>query len=142
MVCERLGGAVEYDGYEYFDLTGEIGRLMESRGSRVLPFGALRRGSSRHRAILYKALADRVGISVGLETSRCLRGAHANHSWNMFIDQGTVAVIDVLHAPGSLYTEGSDEAMRYKRVEQYAFASLTSTHRAYTKPSNRAVTVK
>mmetsp|Transcript_42340 Transcript_42340/g.74499 ORF Transcript_42340/g.74499 Transcript_42340/m.74499 type:complete len:116 (-) Transcript_42340:303-650(-) len=115
---------------------------MAAHGSRVLPIGALRRGTARHRALLYKALADRVGLSVGLHVGKCLRGAHAHHSWNSFIDEGKLTIVDVLHSPGEMYEDGSERSLQYKRIDQYAFSSLVSTNLAYNKPSTMAVTVK
>lgn len=36
-------------------------------------------------------------------------------------------VVDLLHAPGALYVAQSDEARRYKRIDEFAFSSLAST---------------
>lgn len=141
LVCERLGGCIHYDRYQLVDFSGEISRLMTARASKVLPIGDLRRGVARHRALLYKALADRVGLAVGLHMGKCLRGAHAHHSWNSMVSEGKVLVVDVLHSPGMLYEDGTDAALKYKREHQYAFSSLTSTNHAFNQPNNVALTV-
>lgn len=141
-VAERLGGAIDYDAYELYDVSNELSQLMAARRSRVLPIGDLCSGAARHRALLFKALADRIGLPVGFQFGRCLRGAHAHHAWNVFIRGDVVVIVDVLHAPGQLYDEGSREALWYKREEHFAFASLASTHHAFNEPNHMAVTVK
>ena len=76
--------------------------------------------------MLFKTLADATGlIRCSLETGKCIRGAHAHHAWNLMIVDEQEVVVDVLHAPGEFYPEGSDAARRYKRVDEHAFSSLT-----------------
>ena len=78
---------------------------------------------------MFKVLADRAGLNASLETGTCIRGAHAHHAWNTMILDGKVVVIDLLHAPGECYEEGSDAARRYQRIGEFAFSSL-ATHTA------------
>lgn len=142
MVADRLGGAIEYNSYELFDISGEIGHLMAAQGSRVLPIGALQRGAARHRSLLFKALADRIALPVGLHMGKCVHGAHAHHAWNTLNYKGKTVIVDLLHSPGELYEDESREALQYKRIEQYAFSSLASTQRAFNRPNNVVVAVK
>ena len=44
----------------------------------------------------------------------------------MIVD-GAVVVVDLIHQPGALYPNSSDEARQYKRIDEYAFSSLPST---------------
>ena len=50
---------------------------------------------------------------------------------NVMVLGGTEIVIDLMHAPGEFYAEGSDAARRYKRVDEHAFASLTADGNVY-----------
>ena len=127
LVCERMGGAIPYESYEAYDPSDEIGRLRsESSGSRVLRLGALAAGGARHRSLLFKVLADRVGLPAALHTGNCLRGAHAHHAWATILVDGVISVVDLLHAPGSMYADSSDAARRYRRHDEFAFSSLAS----------------
>ena len=132
LVAGRLGGPVSYDRYEQFDTTAELGRLKEALGTPLLPIGKLGVGAARHRAILFKALADRAGLVSALQMGRALRGAHAHHAWNVVVVDGGLAVVDLLHEVGSFYPEGSDGARRYMRVDEFAFSSLGSLNHALT----------
>ena len=127
LVCERMGGPVPYDAYEAYDPAAEVGALRAAAdGSRVIRLGELRAGAARHRALLFKVLADRVSLPAALHTGKCLNGAHAHHSWATMLLDGKVQVVDLLHAPGSLYADGTDSARRYMRVDEFAFSSLAS----------------
>lgn len=128
LVCDRLGGAIPHEAYQHFEGPAqEVDALRAHSLSRVLPLGSISLGAARHRALLFKTLADRTGmIQVGLQMGACRRGAHAYHAWNTMIVDGMEVVVDVLHAPGEFYPEGSDAARRYKRIDEHAFSSLTS----------------
>ena len=128
LVSERLGGAIPYEQYEHYDEpASNVANLRASSGSRVVPLGLLTAGAARHRALLFKVLCDRCGIPVSYDSGRCTRGAHAYHSWNTMIVDGAVVVVDLIHQPGALYPNSSDEARQYKRIDEYAFSSLPST---------------
>lgn len=72
-------------------------------------------------------LCDRLGLLASYVAGTCVRGAHAHHAWNTMILDRDVVVVDVVHSPGALYSDGTDEARRYKRIDEFAFASLAST---------------
>jgi len=128
LVCERLGGVVDYYAYEqYVEPAERVGMLRASSGSRVVPLGKLTAGSSRHRALLFKVLCDRVGVMCSYKVGKPMRGAHAHHAWNTVIVDGEEVVVDLIHMPGTFYPDYSDEARRYMRIDEFAFASLQST---------------
>ena len=77
--------------------------------------------------MLFKALADRCGLAAGLTRGRCVSGAHAHHAWAIVALGDELAVVDLLHSPGELLPLGSDAALRYLRVREYAFSSLASS---------------
>ena len=129
LVAGRLGGAVPYDDYEHFDAAVEVRLAKKTAKSDVVPLGALKKGGARHRATLFKALADRLGVPCTLKMGACVRGAHAHHAWNLVVvpkaaDAHAWVVVDLLHDVGALLPDGSNEARRYKRVDEFAFASL------------------
>ena len=73
----------------------------------------------------------------------CVRGAHAHHAWNAVVvpkaaDSHAWVIVDLMHDVGVLLAEGSDEARRYQRVDEFAFASLGSTRHAFTVPPTPA----
>ena len=126
-VADRMGGAVDYEAYElYVAPAAAVEELRAASGTRVVPLGALAVGSARHRAIMFKVLADRAGLKASLEMGKCIHGAHAHHAWNSMILDGKVVVVDLLHAPGECYEEGSDAARRYQRIGEFAFSSLAT----------------
>ena len=144
LVAGRLGGAVPYDDYEHFDAAVEVRLAKKTAKSDVVPLGALKKGGARHRATLFKALADRLGVPCTLKMGACVRGAHAHHAWNLVVvpkaaDAHAWVVVDLLHDVGALLPDGSNEARRYKRVDEFAFASLGSTRAAYTVPPTPAL---
>lgn len=126
-VCDHMGGVIEYDAYELYEAPANaVTELRSALGTRVVSLGELPIGAARHRALLFKALADRTGLATSLNVGACIRGAHAHHAWNTMIVDGQVVVVDLMHAPGEFYAELTDMARRYMRVGEYAFSSLTT----------------
>ena len=103
-VAQRLGGAMESDeccagawAETSYDLRSALNTL-------VFPAGALRFGTRRHRAVLFKYVADRCGGSL---PSRLVRGRYycgsENAAANVVVVGGAERFVDVLRAPGTLY---------------------------------------
>ena len=82
--------------------------------------GELRVGVCRHRALLYKYCADRVGgLSCRLVRGDYHQGDHGGgHAWNVVMLNGQPWLCDVMHKPGELYEEESTKATAYKRLAQ------------------------
>ena len=102
-VAQRLGGAVESDeacagawAETSYDLRSALNTL-------VFPAGSLNVGLRRHRALLFKYVADRC---FGLP-SRLIRGRYycgsENAAANVVVVNGLELFVDVLRAPGTLY---------------------------------------
>lgn len=90
--------------------TREIDALRRQHGN-VIPLGALSHGVCRHRATLFKYLADRLHIP-----SRLVRGdAFGRHVWNVVRIGGVHHVTDVMHDPFHLYREGDPRLAHYCR---------------------------
>lgn len=80
-------------------------------GNAVL-LGSLNYGFCRHRAILFKYLADRLGIP-----SRLVRGKQSDwHVWNIVNIDGKNYVVDVMQQPWKLLEEDSRDVEHYRRV--------------------------
>ncbi|EKD47821.1 MAG: hypothetical protein ACD_65C00273G0003 [uncultured bacterium] len=118
-VSNALGGSqMVADGY------GDIVQLTEANIQRckisranvddVVLLGYLNHGVCRHRAILFKYLADRLGIQ-----SRLVRGKQARdqwHCWNVVELDGKNYIVDVMQQPWKLIEEGSPEVDIYRRA--------------------------
>jgi len=77
-----------------------------------LKVGQLNFGACRHRAIVFKYLADRLGIR-----SRLIRGRYGpdGHAWNIVDIGGKYYVVDVSRSPGELKEVDSIEVDFYRR---------------------------
>mmetsp|Transcript_33569 Transcript_33569/g.53821 ORF Transcript_33569/g.53821 Transcript_33569/m.53821 type:complete len:832 (-) Transcript_33569:488-2983(-) len=116
LVSMRLGGNELHDLVAASEV--DVARI----GKLVMPLGELREGVCRHRALLYKYCADRVGLSC-----RLVRGDYdgGGHAWNEVTlarnheGGGIVWLCDVMLDPGALFKEGSAEAAtHYKRLSE------------------------
>ena len=81
LVSDAMGGKLPYDAYEHLDLRRDLLAAKAEANSDVLLIGALPSGGARPRALLFKALADRVGLPCELRASDYTKGAHAGHAW-------------------------------------------------------------
>jgi hypothetical protein len=91
----------------------DIERYLNTNPSenKSVPIGSLNHGVCRHRAILFKRLADECGIPCRLVRGRT-RGGHV---WNIVKIDGKMYLVDVMQVPGQLYTEESPRAEKYRR---------------------------
>lgn len=116
-ISNRLGGKHlnDYPGSHISDLTeNDIETVLKKTDGVHLPIGALNHGVCRHRALLFKYLADRNGIP-----SRLVRGDYGSsasaHVWNVVKLGEKYFIVDVMHDPTQLYEENSDKAKKYTR---------------------------
>ncbi|KAI3910430.1 hypothetical protein MKX01_034824 [Papaver californicum] len=77
-------------------------RLRANIGSMVLPLGSLTIGLARHRALLFKVLADSVAIPCWLVKGRQHTGSHDVAMNIIRLDDGREYIIDLMAAPGTL----------------------------------------
>lgn len=94
----------------------EINLTMKRRRSQKIRLGEISNGVCRHRAILFKLLADENGIR-----SRLVRGSFYKkgygHAWNVvMLDDGNFYVVDVMQDPATLYSQDSPAANIYMRT--------------------------
>jgi hypothetical protein len=133
LVAERLGGHGEIHGARVASgSSADVRRVREANGgSDIIPLGSVRLGVCRHRAALFKYLADAFATSftdalpeaLRLRT-RLVRGRFdgnnrsVGHAWNLVWSPKHASwfVIDVMHDPNAAFEENSDAAQKYNTV--------------------------
>uniref|UniRef100_G3ND43 Armadillo repeat containing 3 n=1 Tax=Gasterosteus aculeatus aculeatus TaxID=481459 RepID=G3ND43_GASAC len=108
LVSEAMGGAVEMEKLHEVPWLLHLSELKFLLQSNVVPIGLINRGIYCHRALLFKCLADRIGMSCTL-----VRGEY-NRAWNeVLLFNGNPSrnqhsskpcryIVDLMHQPGSL----------------------------------------
>ncbi|XP_028933507.1 armadillo repeat-containing protein 3 isoform X1 [Ornithorhynchus anatinus] len=120
-VAEKMGGPIEKDGLHKFSWELHISEIEFALKSNVIPIGKIKKGIFYHRALLFKVLADKIGIGSSL-----VRGEY-NRAWNEiklvndstkgitgFLPPPQVYIVDLMFHPGNLMKERSAEAERYQ----------------------------
>uniref|UniRef100_A0A672GU89 EDR1/CTR1/ARMC3-like peptidase-like domain-containing protein n=1 Tax=Salarias fasciatus TaxID=181472 RepID=A0A672GU89_SALFA len=122
LVSEAMGGAVEMEKLHEFPWMLHLSELKFQLQSNVVPIGLISRGIYCHRALLFKCLADCIGLSCTL-----VRGEH-NRAWNEILlfnqspfsqhqfSQPRRFIVDLLHQPGSLLAVDSPAALQYQTI--------------------------
>ncbi|KAM9022717.1 armadillo repeat-containing protein 3 [Ara ararauna] len=122
-VADKMGGPIERDKLHDFSWELHISEIEFELKCNVVPIGKVKKGTFYHRALLFKAIADRIGIGCSL-----VRGKY-NRAWNevKLVDdppQGITGlllppreyIVDLMFEPGRLIKEGSVEADQYKHI--------------------------
>lgn len=120
-VCDKMGGPVPKDEIATFSFELPISQLKYDLNSNVIPIGKINAGIYYHRALLFKALSDRVGISCSL-----VRGDYGR-GWNEVRLRDSVEanepkmhpktyLVDLMHNPGDCLLAGMPEAVVYQRI--------------------------
>uniref|UniRef100_A0A674BDU6 Armadillo repeat containing 3 n=1 Tax=Salmo trutta TaxID=8032 RepID=A0A674BDU6_SALTR len=122
LVSEVMGGAVEVDRQHDFLWELHLSELRYELQSNIIPIGQIRKGTYYHRALLYKVLADRIGVSCSL-----VRGEY-NRVWNeVLLSAGTphypgcqpqprAHLVDLIHQPGRLLRANTPQAIQYQTI--------------------------
>uniref|UniRef100_A0A3Q3W2W6 EDR1/CTR1/ARMC3-like peptidase-like domain-containing protein n=1 Tax=Mola mola TaxID=94237 RepID=A0A3Q3W2W6_MOLML len=122
LVSDTMGGAVERDKLHEFPWVLHFSELKFRLQSNVVPIGLIRRGIYCHRALLFKCLADCIGLSCTL-----VRGEY-NRAWNevrLFTgnpsgkelsSQPSRYIVDLMHQPGCLLAVNTLAAVRYTTI--------------------------
>ncbi|XP_044476993.1 probable serine/threonine-protein kinase SIS8 isoform X2 [Mangifera indica] len=102
LVAEHMGGPVEDPenmsrGFQSFSYS-----LKATLGSMVLPLGSLKIGLARHRALLFKVIADSVGIPCRLVKGLQYTGSDDVAMNFVRIDDGREYIVDLMADPGTL----------------------------------------
>ncbi|XP_022622004.1 armadillo repeat-containing protein 3 [Seriola dumerili] len=122
LVSEAMGGAVEKEKLHKFSWVLHLSELKFQLQSNVIPMGLIRRGIYSHRALLFKCLADCVGMS-----STLVRGEY-DRAWNeVLVFSGNPSgngrylqparfIVDLMHQPGSLLATNTPAAVKYQTI--------------------------
>ncbi|KAI3858314.1 hypothetical protein MKX03_013845, partial [Papaver bracteatum] len=119
LVADYMGGPVGDPDNMLKAWKNLSNRLRANIGSMVLPLGSLTIGLARHRALLFKVLADSVGIPCSLVKGRQYTGSHDVAMNIIRLDDGREYIIDLMAAPGTLIP--SDAASPQIECEQPPF---------------------
>ncbi|KAL4333378.1 hypothetical protein GQ457_07G045100 [Hibiscus cannabinus] len=102
MVVNRMGGPVA-DAEEMLRMwTSRSYELRRSLNTIILPLGRLDIGLSRHRALLFKVLADRINLPCMLVKGSYYTGTDDGAVNLVRINNGSEYIIDLMGAPGAL----------------------------------------
>ncbi|XP_062841883.1 armadillo repeat-containing protein 3 isoform X2 [Trichomycterus rosablanca] len=122
LVSDAMGGPVDAEKQHEFPWELHLSELKFELRSNIVPVGRIRKGTYYHRALLFKVLADRLGVSCSL-----VRGEY-NRAWNevlltftsknenRFHLQPQSYVIDLIHRPGNLMKSGTPAATQYQTI--------------------------
>nr|XP_009936229.1 PREDICTED: armadillo repeat-containing protein 3 [Opisthocomus hoazin] len=122
-VADKMGGPIGRDKLHDFSWELHISEIEFELKCNVVPIGKVKKGTFCHRALLFKVIADRIGIGCSL-----VRGEY-NRAWNevKLVDdspQGIAGlllppqefIVDLMFEPGLLIKQGSAKADQYKHV--------------------------
>ncbi|XP_064636368.1 armadillo repeat-containing protein 3-like isoform X2 [Lineus longissimus] len=121
-VADKMGGSIQRGQVSNFSFELPISQIKFNLKSNVVPLGMITTGIHYHRALLFKALADRLAVPCSL-----VRGEY-NRAWNEVLlaeDSDSSSnpkfppknyIVDLIHEPGSLLKTDSIEASNYKKL--------------------------
>ncbi|XP_070784492.1 armadillo repeat-containing protein 3 [Enoplosus armatus] len=122
LVSGAMGGAVEMEKLHEFPWVLHLSELKFQLQSNVVPIGLISRGIYCHRALLFKCLADCIGMSCTLERGEYNRAwnevllFNGNPSSNVRSSQPCRYIVDLMHQPGSLFTTNTPAAVQYQTI--------------------------
>ncbi|XP_069846606.1 armadillo repeat-containing protein 3 isoform X1 [Dipodomys merriami] len=122
-VAEKMGGRIPKERLHDFSWELHISELKFQLKSNVLPIGYIKKGNFCHRALLFKALADKIGVGCSL-----VRGEYGR-AWNEvkllnesrkgvtgILPSPDLYIVDLMFHPGSLMKQQSREADIYQFI--------------------------
>ncbi|XP_059725760.1 armadillo repeat-containing protein 3 [Haemorhous mexicanus] len=119
-VAEKMGGTIEKEELHNFCWELDMSEIEFDLKSNIVPIGTIKRGTFYHRALLFKVIADRIGIGCSL-----VRGKY-NRCWNEvklveyspkgFLLPPQDYVVDLMFEPGCLLKQGTTKADQYKLI--------------------------
>ncbi|XP_053820896.1 armadillo repeat-containing protein 3 isoform X2 [Vidua chalybeata] len=119
-VADKMGGTVEREQLHNFCWELNMSEIEFEQKSNIVPIAKIKRGTFYHRALLFKVIADRIGIGCSL-----VRGKY-NRAWNevKLVERSRKGlllppqeyIVDLMFEPGCLLKQGSAKADQYKRI--------------------------
>ncbi|RAL42562.1 hypothetical protein DM860_011180 [Cuscuta australis] len=102
LVSDHMGGPVMDPDNMLIAWTNLCYKLKQTLGSMVLPLGSLTIGLARHRALLFKVLADSIGVPCRLVKGQQYTGSDDVAMNFVKMDDGRECIVDLMAAPGAL----------------------------------------
>uniref|UniRef100_A0AAR2KFX2 Armadillo repeat containing 3 n=1 Tax=Pygocentrus nattereri TaxID=42514 RepID=A0AAR2KFX2_PYGNA len=120
LVCDAMGGPVDIEKQHDFPWQLHLSELKFELRSNIIPIGKIKKGTYYHRALLFKALADRIGVSCSLVRGEYCRAWNevllSSSPKNGFYIQPQRYIIDLMHQPGNLLKCGTPAATQYQTI--------------------------
>ena len=117
LIADRMGGTMMLDNVA--DATESLNTLRQTKmKNRTVLIGDVTCGLSRHRALLFKFLADRCNIPTALCRGTHLVSLEDLHNFNTVEIDGVNYVPNLMRDIGAFYPATSDMARSYLRVQQ------------------------
>ncbi|WOL09063.1 serine/threonine-protein kinase EDR1 isoform X1 [Canna indica] len=102
LVVSSMGGPVDDANIMQRSWTLKSCELRNSLNTIVLPLGSLEIGLSRHRALLFKVLADRINLPCKLVKGSYYTGTDEGAVNFIKVDYDSEYIVDLMGAPGAL----------------------------------------
>ncbi|XP_074582288.1 putative serine/threonine-protein kinase SIS8 [Curcuma longa] len=102
LVADYMGGKVSDPESMLNSYQNLRNNLMANIGSIVLPLGHLTVGLARHRALMFKVLADSLGISCRLVKGKQYTGSDDSALATVKLNDGRDYIVDLMSEPGTL----------------------------------------
>lgn len=121
-VADKMGGTIDRGQLSNFSWELPLSQLKFDLQSNVIPIGKVKQGIHYHRALLFKALGDRLAVHASL-----VRGEY-NRAWNvvMLSEESQTPgaprfppkayLVDLIHQPGRLLDLDSPDAVGYQKL--------------------------
>ncbi|KAL3361123.1 hypothetical protein AABB24_014165 [Solanum stoloniferum] len=127
LVVNKMGGPVNDAEEMSKRWTARSYELRISLNSIILPLGCLDIGHSRHRALLFKVLADRINLPCKLVKGSYYTGTDDGAVNLIKFDNGSEYIIDLMGAPGALIpTEAPSGQLQSYAVDVHSVTPLPS----------------
>ncbi|KAL3586830.1 hypothetical protein D5086_013697 [Populus alba] len=128
VVVDRMGGPVSDADEMSSRWKRRSKELQNALNSIILPLGCLDVGLSRHRALLFKVIADRINLPCMLVKGSYYTGTDDGAVNLIKIDDGSEYIIDLMGAPGTLIPpEVPSSHLPTAGFDISGFSSLTET---------------
>ncbi|CAM6044342.1 unnamed protein product [Sphagnum compactum] len=133
MVADFMGGAAASDNELLEAWHANTTKMTQRIGSIVLPIGVLRPGLGRHRALLFKVMADSVGLPCRLVRGRSFSGKEEGALVVVKVGDDREWMVDLLANPGKIMAPDARLAspptviaspLQFERPSSFATSSI------------------
>jgi serine/threonine-protein kinase CTR1 len=133
MVADFMGGAAASDDELLEAWHANTTKMTQRIGSIVLPIGVLRPGLGRHRALLFKVMADSVGLPCRLVRGRSFSGKEEGALVVVKVGDDREWMVDLLESPGKIMAPDARLAsppaviaspLQFERPSSFAISSI------------------